>query len=468
MKNLPFHPALNAALQPSFLSVLKSSGYLILLILSFCFTHAIQAQTTPAIEWQKSLGGSSDDYAESIQQTTDGGFIVAGYSSSNNGDVSENHGIYDYWIVKVDADGNLAWQKCLGGSDWDAAYSIQQTTDGGFIVGGYSESNDGDVSGNHGNSDYWIVKLDADGNLAWQKSLGGSGDDFAYSMQQTTDGGFTVAGWSKSNDGDVSGWHEGYTSYGYPTSDYWFVKLDADGNIEWQKCLGGSGYDEAHSVQQTTDGGFIVGGWSYSNDGDVSGHHGASNYPDYWIVKLDANGNLIWQKSLGGSGYDKARSVQQTTDDGFIVAGFSTSNNGDVSGNHGVDDYWIVKLSPEGQSCPAPTDLSVTNITTSSAKVNWNMVAEAIGYKVRYKITGTPEWTNIQSKDNDKTLSGLSANTEYAWQVKTICGVYPIVSSDWSEKQFFTTDLLRLATINETMFEVYPNPVSQSATVSFS
>src|SRR5207247_1541524 len=153
------------------------------------------------------------------------------------------------------------------------------------------------------NGDAWIVKLDVSGNLLWEKSLGGSGDDYAYSIQQTNDDGFIVAGSSPSNDGDVSGNH-GHT-------DFWIVKLDEDGNLLWQKSFGGSDYDQAKSIQQTVDGGYVVAGYSYSTDGDVSINHGAN---DYWIVKLDTIGNLVWQKSLGGSNYDQGNSIQQCAD----------------------------------------------------------------------------------------------------------------------------------------------------------
>jgi hypothetical protein len=291
--------------------------------------------------WQKSLGGSGFDYATSIQQTTDGGYIIAGSSNSNStgGDVFD-HSDYDCWIVKLDAEGKLLWQKSLGGSGSDYASSIQQTVDGEYIISGSSNSNNGDVVGNHGNADSWVAKLDAGGKLVWQKPLGGSGDDGAYSVQQTADGEYIVAGSSSSNNGDVSGNHGG-------DRDYWIVKLNAEGNLFWQRALGGSDArgDIASSIQQTTDGGYIVAGWSASNDGDVSGNHG--NY-DYWIVRMDAEGKLLWQRSLGGSGVDIAHSVQQTADGGYIVAGWSASNDGDVTGNHGKEDYWIVKLGPDG------------------------------------------------------------------------------------------------------------------------
>jgi len=302
----------------------------------------VKLDSSGDIEWQKSLGGRFGDYAYFIQQTVDSEFIAAGKSYSNDGDVSGNHGSGDYWVVKLNSSGDTVWQKCLGGSGTDAAYSIQQTLDGGFIVAGESGSIDGDVRGNHGMWDYWIVKLDSIGDIIWQKSLGGGDEDKAYSIQQTLDGGFIVAGESKSNDSDVSGWHGGFDGYGNPLPDYWVVKLNSAGDIEWQRCLGGSGADVAYFIQQTSDSGFIIAGWSSSNDGDVSGNHGGI---DYWVVKLDFVGNIEWQRCLGGSGADIAYSIQQTIDGGFIVAGYTESNDGDVSGNHGSADYWIIKLS---------------------------------------------------------------------------------------------------------------------------
>jgi hypothetical protein len=307
-------------------------------------TTALKAQ--PTIEWQKCLGGSSWDVGRSIQQTSDGGYIVAGYAMSNNGDVTGNHSVYfDLWIVKINEAGTLQWQKCLGGSESDYAFSIQQTTDGGYIVAGETESYNGDVAGNHGvySYDFWVVKLDTAGNIKWQKCLGGSGGESANSVRQTSDGGFIVAGFTwLSNDGDVTGNHGDF--------DSWIVKLDTAGNIQWQKCLGGSGRETAYSVRQTNDGGYIVAGNSNSNDGDVTGNHGDF---DYWIVKLDATGNIQWQKCLGGSSIDDAFSIQQTTDDGYIIAGSTSSIDGDVTGNHSIPgpygDGWVVKLDATGK-----------------------------------------------------------------------------------------------------------------------
>lgn len=299
-------------------------------------TEMVLAQA-PDMEWQKSLGGSNSEQAQSVQQTLDGGYIIAGYSYSNDGDVSGNHGNSDFWIVKLNSQGIIEWQKSHGGSSEDGAYSIQQTEDGGYIVAGISNSTDGDVIGNRGGYDYWIMKLDETGNFDGQVTRGGSGNDYAYSIQQTLDGGYIVAGESNSTDWDVTGNHGG--------PDYWIVKINSQGSIEWQKSLGGSGNDRANAIRQTTDGGFIVAGYSNSTDGDVSGNQGGV---DYWVVKLNNQGIIEWQKSLGGSGHDAAYSIQQTTDGGYIVAGLSLSNDGDVTGNQGEDDYWIVKMNALG------------------------------------------------------------------------------------------------------------------------
>lgn len=296
----------------------------------------VKLNATGTIQWQKSFGGSFFNFARSIQQTTDGGYIVAGSTNSIDGDVIGNHGGYDGWILKLDATGTIQWQKTLGGLFEDGALNVRQTTDGGYIVAGYSGSTDGDVTVNYGGLDYWIVKLNATGTIQWQKTLGGSGRDVAYSIEQTTDGGYIVAGSSNSYDGDVSG---GFGSY-----DYWAVKLDATGMIQWEKSFGGSLIDEAYSIRQTADGGYIVAGNSNSTDFFIGNHGG----DDYWVVKLSEAGVIQWQKTLGGSGYDHARSIQQTMDGGYIVAGVTYSTDGDVTGNHGTYDYWIVKLNATG------------------------------------------------------------------------------------------------------------------------
>jgi PKD repeat protein len=268
--------------------------------------------------------------------------VVAGATASRDGNVSGNHGSRDLWVVGLDVSGNLLWQRCLGGSGDDEGYSVQQTADGGYVVAGGTASNDGDVSGNHGGRDLWVVGLDGSGNPLWQRCLGGSKDECAQSIQQTADGGYVVAGQATSPDGDVGGTH-GKLNY----SDYWVVKLDHSGNPSWKRCLGGRYIDEARSIQQTADGGYVVAGYSYSDDGDATGNHG--NTKDFWVVKLDSSGSLSWQRSLGGFKNEEASSVSQTADGGYITAGYTESHDSDVIGKHGARDIWVVRLDPTGQ-----------------------------------------------------------------------------------------------------------------------
>ncbi len=306
-----------------------------ILHLIIVFSHSVFFAQAPALSWQKALGGSASDESYAICSTADGGAVVAGLTLSNNGDVSVNYGSYDVWLVKLQANGTIEWQKSLGGSSDDVANSIQQTNDGGYILAGYTFSNNGDVSGNHGSSDCWIVKLNSSGNLVWQKTFGGSGIDNASKIIQTSDNGFIVAASSDTNDGDVTGNHG--------NRDYWILKLDAAGILQWQKSLGGTGFDMARGILQADDG-YVVAGWSNSNNGDVTGAYGGD---DYWVVKLDLVGNLVWQKTLGGSSHEQAFSITKNDNEEFIVAGLSSSNDGDVTGNTD-SDFWIVKLNTFG------------------------------------------------------------------------------------------------------------------------
>ena len=365
---------------------MKTTITLLLTILSLCYTNA----QAPAIQWQKSLGGSGADYGKSIQPTSDGGYIVGGYSLSNDGNVTGNHGNSDYWVVKLDAVGTIQWQKSLGGSSGDLAFSVETTPDGGYLVAGYTFSTNGDVTMNNGGSDYWVVKLDATGSIQWQKSLGGSGYEEAYSIQITSDGGCILAGKSNSTDGNVSGNHGGY--------DYWIVKLDASGNIQWQKSLGGSGEDVAYAIQTTTDGGYIVAGYTYSINGNVTGNHGGY---DYWIVKLDASGNIQWQKALGGTAGDAAFAIQTNSDGSCILAGSTYSNNGNVTGNHGGYDYWVVKLDATGI-------------------IQWQKTLGGTNYDQALSIQSTSDGGSVvagYTQSNDGNVTGYHGGTDY-WVVK--------------------------------------------------
>lgn len=299
------------------------------------------------IEWQNTIGGSDYDVLKSIQQTLDGGYICGGHSFSNiSGDKTENcQGGADYWVIKLNSIGNIQWQNTIGGSDWEYLNSIMQTADGGYICGGWSNSNiSGDKTENsQGNYDYWVIKLDALGNIQWQNTIGGSGNDYLLSISQTFDGGYICGGSSQSNiSGDKIENSQGVT-------DYWVIKLDANGNIQWQNTIGGSSHDHLRSINQTSDGGYILGGLSDSN---ISGDkiENSQGVEDYWVIKLDSLGNIQWQNTIGGNYNDNLFSISQTVDGGYICGGYSASNiSGDKTENsQGVFDYWVIKLDGGG------------------------------------------------------------------------------------------------------------------------
>ena len=302
--------------------------------------------------FRKLLGGTLHDYGYSVQQTTDGGFIILGHTSSSNSGTIQgliNNGNFDFFVMKLDASGNIAWQKLYGGSNADFVGYIRQTSDGGYIAAGYSMStNSGTLTGltNNGLNDGWVLKLDNNGNITWQKLLGGLNDDFFTSVDETSDGGYVLTGFAfSSNSGTLSG----ITNNG--NGDYWVIKLSTTGNTIWQKLLGGTNSDIAESIDAFNDGTIVVAGHTESsNSGTLSGliNNGSS---DLWILKLDDNGQIIWNKLLGGNSIDNSHEIQTTSDGGyFLAAHSSSSNSGALTGliNNGANDYWILRLDEGG------------------------------------------------------------------------------------------------------------------------
>lgn len=299
----------------------------------------ISLSQVPVIKWAHMYGGTRNDFLTVGQPLPGGGFILAGSSESQNGLVINNNGQFDFWIVKIDSEGEIIWTKCFGGSARENVSDIRLTSDHGYIVAGTTHSNDGFVSGNHGLSDIWVIKLDDTGELVWQKCLGGSNNDTTNSIRETEDHGYIVAGNTASNDGDISSGNHG-------GKDYWIVKLDSVGNILWDRCYGGSGHESASCIEITSGAEYVISGSSASTDGDVTGNHGGL---DYWIINIDSTGNLIWQKSLGGTRNDNADYVITTCADNFLISGTTYSNNGNVTGNHGGADAWLVNLNDQGE-----------------------------------------------------------------------------------------------------------------------
>jgi hypothetical protein len=292
----------------------------------------------PGVEWQKTFGGSNGDNAYSIRQTTDGGYIFVSYTMSENGDITNFYGNSDIWVVKTSTTGAVEWQKTLGGSEGDYSQSIQQTADGGYVLVGYTYSIDGDITEEHDNLCAWVVKLSAGGNIEWQKIYPLTHYNEANVIRQTSDGGYIVLGnnYAADDDPDGIGNHGG--------GDIWVLKLSSLGIIEWQKSLGGSLSDSGGNIEQTTDGGYMVLGSSNSNDGDVTMSHNM----DYWVLKLSGTGDIVWQKTFGGPGYDTAIGLNTTNDGGCVVAGRIQASGFDVTLYHGFVDAWVIKLNASG------------------------------------------------------------------------------------------------------------------------
>jgi hypothetical protein len=299
------------------------------------------------LDFIKNFGGSGNESAQAIVKTSDGGFAILGYTGSINGDIStkaeeEN----DYWLLKFDENSNLQWNKTYGGSKDDIGQSLAQTSDGGFILTGYSMSSDGDASKNEGFHDNWILKLDAQGNLEWESSYGFSGHDHSYDILEASQGGYFFTGFlditSARADGNTE---KGNSLTSHGVGEFWGTKIDEEGSVQWRGYFGGTNNDRAHGVVQTNDGGFVMAGFTESDDFDISNTNGSY---DFWVVKVDAFGNLIWEQSFGGEGIEVSYDIAKTADNGFVVVGNTFSTNGDILLNHGESDMWMIKLDEEG------------------------------------------------------------------------------------------------------------------------
>jgi hypothetical protein len=333
------------------------AGYTEILFPNFDI-YLIKTDASGTEQWTQTFGGSSRDYGESVQQTGDGGYIIAGYTDSYGA------GNDDVWLIKTDADGDSVWTQIFGGLAVDRAYSVQQTGDGGYIITGSTSS--------YGAGDYdvYLIKTDASGIEQWSQTFGGNQHDYARSVQQTEDGGYIIAGYT--------------SSYGAGNSDVWLIKTDASGIEQWTQTFGGSSRDYGESVQQTDDGGYIIAGsvesWGLDSSdvyliktdasgieqwsqtfGEIGlmlldyGHsvqqtgdggyiiagstqsYGAGNF-DVWLIKTDASGIEKWSQTFGGSSIDYGHSVQQTDDGGYIIAGYTLSYGA------GSFDVWLIRL----------------------------------------------------------------------------------------------------------------------------
>lgn len=320
------------------------------------------------LDWQKSFGGSGFDLLNSIKITRDGGFILAGTSSSNaDFQKKENcKGITDFWVIKLDAKGEEQWQKTIGGSGQDELLCAFQTRDGGYMLGGSSSSSPEIIENNNpnekkildakpdlyakteksrGNMDFWIVKLDKEGAVLWQKTYGGEYADLLRSMEQTKDGGYILGGYSNSSQSGEK------TDSNNGIGDYWIVKIDDVGGIDWQKTYGGNGDNQLYIVHQTKDGGYIAGGNSNSTTALTSLGGMVRSGTDYWVLKMDENGEIVWSKTYDFGKVDILTSLVENKDNTYLIGGYSQNGNSGLlkKEEEGINDYIALKIDAKGE-----------------------------------------------------------------------------------------------------------------------
>ena len=263
--------------------------------------YLIKTDTLGDTLWTRTFGGTMDDCGSSVRQTTDGGYVIAGYTSSFGA------GGADVWLIRTDALGDTLWTRTFGGAGYDEARSVQQTTDSGYIIAGCTESFGA------GGADVWLIRTDANGDTLWTRTFGGIHNDYGFSVQQTADGGYVIAG-------QVS-WE-----------DIYLIRTDANGDTLWTRTFGGRHEDLGYSVQQTTDSGYIIAGYTWS--------FGAGD-EDVYLVRANARGDMLWDMlwdmTFGGWYFDVGRSVQQTTDGGYVIAGYTATFGA------GMVDVWLIK-----------------------------------------------------------------------------------------------------------------------------
>lgn len=300
--------------------------------------------TTFSIDQVFTYGGSLNDSFQSVAKTNDGGYVVLGYSQSNDFDIQDKSDTsFNFWVTRFSSQHAIIWSKTYGGSSDDRGSDIVATADGGFAILGYNSSNDGDATTNAGLRDFWILKIDAAGTILWQNSFGFSGSDFGISLMATKDNGLLLSGVL---DVTASGGQGNSRPVAkHAGGDFWIIKLAQNGTKEWTRYFGGSFTDTAFGVAETDTNDYIIVGSSDSNDVDITSNRGTY---DFWVIRIDAGGSLVWEKSFGGSEIDEARGITTTLDGNFLIVGDTRSSDVDVSENNGVADLWLVKIDGSG------------------------------------------------------------------------------------------------------------------------
>ena len=298
------------------------------------------------LEFAKNYGGSRNESGKAVVKTADGGFAILGFTQSSDGDITDKtDSNFSFWLLKYNANADLLWTKTYGGTSDDRGADLITTADGGFVITGYVSSNDGDVSSNSGNQDFWIAKLNGTGDVLWEKSIGYGGSDRAYSIIKTQDQGFLISGVLDVTTSGGAGNTRQQNNTRHAGGDYWVIKLSNNGTTEWTKYFGGNLADDAYGIAETNDGNFIIVGSSDSTDTDISNNKGSD---DFWVISISNLGILQWEKSFGGSELDAAQGITKTPDGNFIIIGSSRSDDLDITTTKGGSDIWLLKITPDG------------------------------------------------------------------------------------------------------------------------
>lgn len=364
--------------------------------------YIIKIDADGQLIWEETFGGSNSEIAYAITDTDDGGYIIIGDTDSEDGQVENIQGKTDIWAIKINEDGELLWSKTFGGFNYDRATSIAKTQDKNFVIGGYSNTTY--ITANTGVSmDFWVLKINTNGEIIWQKSMGTIQDDITKSIYPTADGGCVVAGMTQ--------------------DQVYMVKMQEDGDILWEKTFDGNRNNVA-KILQTNAGGFLLAGHSTptNSTGSLS----------YWVIKTDENAEIIWEKRFGGSKTDIATTIIENPDNEIFIAGLSYSSDIQVSESFGYTDYWIVKLNPEGQ-------------------IIWE---KSYGYDVSFENPKAMKPTF----DGGLIIAGTTtmSNNSYSgcWVVKINDGSFPIIELPQSIE----------SPISEAT-SIYPNPNTGTFTI---
>ena len=330
--------------------------FIIIIVLLFlgCLPDPVSNTTIPPFYFSATLidvkffGGSDEEVAREIIELQDGGFGIVGSTKSTDGDFSNRmDNDWDLFLIKIDEQGEVTWKKTYGGSADDFGFSLVESPEGGFVLMGYSNSQDGDVPTTKGYHDNWIIRVDAAGAVVWKKSFGYSGHDHAYNVIPTLDGGYFFNGFldvTASNGEGNSGKPSKAKRHG--VGEFWCHKIDANGNIQWQRYFGGTNNDRSYDAIQTREGNFLIVGTTESNDVDVKNPKGSY---DVWVVMVSPFGDMIWENSYGGSLVDEASRVIEDSYGNYRIIGNTNSEDMDVIDSRGSSDVWQIIIDKSGK-----------------------------------------------------------------------------------------------------------------------